>query len=92
MRRCLSRTSAPRWRSCSRCSIAYRTGDRAHQPRKPREGREGAAKPELVEGGTRLFLVKVINEAALRAPLTVQSPNSGRVYVRSRNSPRPRWS
>jgi hypothetical protein len=50
----------------------------------------GAAKPELVQGGTRLFLVKVLNEARLTAPLTVQSPNSGRVYRPSSNSPEPR--
>ncbi len=31
---------------------------------------EGAAKPELVEGGTRLFLVKVINHGNVRAPLS----------------------
>jgi hypothetical protein len=49
----------------------------------------GTARPELVQGGTRLFLVKVINEANVTAPLTVQSPNSGRVYVPSRNSPEP---
>jgi hypothetical protein len=41
----------------------------------------GDAKPDLVQGGTRLFLVKVINEGGIRAPLAVQSPNSERVYV-----------
>ncbi len=50
---------------------------------------QGPAKPELVQGGTRLFLVKVINEAGVTSPLRVQSPNSGRVFVPSRNSPRP---
>src|SRR5574341_765763 len=29
---------------------------------------QGSAAPELVEEGTRLFLVKVLNEAAVRAP------------------------
>ena len=48
----------------------------------------GSARPELVQGGTRLFLVKVINEAGVTAPLTVQSPNSGRVYVQGRGSAR----
>ena len=48
---------------------------------------QGAATPQLVEGGTRLFLVKVINEAGVTAPLTVQSPNVGRVYIPSRNTP-----
>jgi hypothetical protein len=42
---------------------------------------QGDARPELVQGGTRLFLVKVINEGGVRAPLVVQSPNSERVYV-----------
>jgi hypothetical protein len=48
---------------------------------------QGTANPELVEGGTRLFLVKVINEAGVTAPLTVQSPNSGRVFLPSRGTP-----
>jgi hypothetical protein len=47
----------------------------------------GAAKPDLVQGGTRLFLVKVLNDARVTAPLTVQSPNSGQVYIRSRGRP-----
>ena len=50
---------------------------------------EGAAKPELVEAGTRLFLVKVVNHGHVRAPLVVQSPNSGDVYIRSNGSPAP---
>ena len=41
----------------------------------------GDARPDLVQGGTRLFLVKVLNEAGVTAPLVVQSPNTGRVYV-----------
>jgi len=45
---------------------------------------QGAARPDLVQGGTRLFLVKVINEAGVTAPLTVQSLNAGRVYIPSR--------
>ena len=45
---------------------------------------QGAAKPELLQGGTRLFLVKVVNEAGVTAPLAVQSPNSGRVFIPSR--------
>lgn len=48
---------------------------------------QGAASPELLQGGTRLFLVKVINEAGVTAPLAVQSPNSGRVFIPSRNAP-----
>ena len=50
---------------------------------------EGAARPELVEAGTRLFLVKVINNGQVRAPLVVQSPNNGDVYVPSNGSPAP---
>jgi hypothetical protein len=50
---------------------------------------QGPAKPDVVEGGTRLFLVKVLNEANVTAPLRVESPNSGNVYVRSDGSPEP---
>ncbi len=41
----------------------------------------GPALPELVESGTRLFLVKVINDAGVTAQLKVESPNSGDVYM-----------
>lgn len=41
----------------------------------------GPAKPELVEGGSRLFPVKVNNDAHITAQLAVDSPNSGNVYV-----------
>jgi len=41
---------------------------------------EGNATPELLQGGTRAFLVKVINQAGVTAPLKVSSPNSGRTY------------
>ena len=51
--------------------------------------RQGPAKPELVEGGTRLFLVKVVNEAGVTAPLVVESPNSGDVFLRSRGEHEP---
>jgi hypothetical protein len=50
----------------------------------------GMAKPELVEGGTRLFLVKVVNRAAVTAPLRVASPNAGNVYIRSTGNPEPK--
>ena len=50
---------------------------------------QGAAKPELVEAGTRLFLVKVANNGHVTAPLNVESPNSGNVYVRSSGDPAP---
>ncbi|MGH9311229.1 MAG: CehA/McbA family metallohydrolase, partial [Vicinamibacterales bacterium] len=45
---------------------------------------QGAAPPELVQGGTRLFLVKVVNDAGVTAPLALQSPNIGRVFIPSR--------
>jgi hypothetical protein len=50
---------------------------------------QGAAKPELVEGGTRLFLVKVANHGAVTAELNVVSPQSGNVYIRSTGNPKP---
>jgi hypothetical protein len=50
---------------------------------------EGPATPELVEAGARLFLVKVANGAHVRAPLVVESPNSGDVFVRSNGNPAP---
>jgi hypothetical protein len=51
---------------------------------------QGPVRPELVEGGTRLFLVKVLNEGQVTAPLRVESPNSGNVYVTSNGSPEPK--
>ena len=45
----------------------------------------GVARPALVEAGTRVFLVKVINQAGITAPLKVSSPQSGRVSI-------PAWS
>ncbi len=50
---------------------------------------QGAAKPDLVEGGTRLFLVKVLNLANVTAPLVVESPNSGPVYLTSKGEHAP---
>src|SRR4029453_14661622 len=50
---------------------------------------QGPATPELVEGGTRLFLVKVLNEAQVTAPLGVESPNHGGVFIKSNGSPEP---
>jgi hypothetical protein len=51
--------------------------------------RPGPAKRELVEGGTRLFLVKVINGAGVTARMQVESPNALPVYVRSDGSAEP---
>ncbi len=52
--------------------------------------RQGDAKPELVEGGTRFFLVKVLNQAAVTARLVAESPNSGPTSLRSRGEPEPK--
>jgi hypothetical protein len=49
----------------------------------------GPAAPELIEAGTRVFLVKVFNQANVTAPLRVESPNTGSVYIRSNGSPEP---
>lgn len=49
----------------------------------------GAAEPELIEGGTRIFLVKVINAAGVTAKLTLASPNAAPIYIQSTGSPEP---
>jgi hypothetical protein len=49
----------------------------------------GAAKPELVEAGTRIFLVKVLNKAGVTAQLVAESPNALPVFVQSDSSPEP---
>ncbi len=51
---------------------------------------QSEAKPDLVEGGTRLFLVKVENQAGVRARLRVESPNSGPTYLTSRGEAEPK--
>jgi hypothetical protein len=51
--------------------------------------RPGLAKPALVEAGTRLFLVKVINQAGVTARLRTNSPNALPVYVQSDGSAEP---
>ena len=51
--------------------------------------RQGMARPELIEQGTRLFLVKVLNQAGVTAPLRVFSPNSGPTSLRSRGEHEP---
>ena len=51
--------------------------------------KQGRAKPELVEEGVRMFLVKVINGAGVTAPLAVESPNSGPTSLRSRGEKEP---
>jgi hypothetical protein len=49
----------------------------------------GAARAELVEGGTRAFLVKVLNQAGVTAALAVASPNSGATSTVSSGSADP---
>jgi len=51
--------------------------------------RLGPAQPELVEAGTRVFLVKVINKAGVTAKLEAESPNALPVFVRSDGSSEP---
>ena len=49
----------------------------------------GLAPAELIQNGTRVFLVKVVNRAGVTAPLVVESPNSGEVYLKSTADPTP---
>jgi hypothetical protein len=49
----------------------------------------GPAKPELVEAGTRVFLVKVINKAGVTASLVAESPNALPVFIQSDLSAEP---
>ena len=51
--------------------------------------KRGPAAASLIQNGTRLFLVKVINQAGVTAPLAVESPTSGPVYIRSSGDPSP---
>jgi hypothetical protein len=52
----------------------------------------GTADAALIQGGSRFFLVKVLNRAGVTAPLTATSPNSGRVFVPSKNDPTPKMT
>jgi hypothetical protein len=52
----------------------------------------GPAPPDLIQDGTRIFLVKIINQAGVTSFLKLQSPNSGPVYVRSSGNPAPTQS
>ena len=49
----------------------------------------GPAEAALIQGGSRIFLVKVINRAGVTSALSAVSPNSGNVYLRSTGSPAP---
>ncbi|MFY0654672.1 MAG: CehA/McbA family metallohydrolase [Cyclobacteriaceae bacterium] len=48
---------------------------------------EGSATPELIKGGWRSYLVKIYNQAAVTAPLVVNSPNSKPTLFRSSFEP-----
>ena len=50
----------------------------------------GPAEAALIQGGSRFFLVKVINRAGVTSPLVAASPNSGDVYIRSTGDPAPK--
>jgi len=49
----------------------------------------GAARAELVESGTRIFLVKVLNKAGVTSRLVAESPNAAAIFVQSDGSPEP---
>jgi len=42
---------------------------------------QGPAKPELLEQGWRLFLIKVVNEAGATSPLRIRSPQAQQSYA-----------
>ena len=50
----------------------------------------GPAKPELVEKGWTVFLVKVHNEARINPKLKASSPNAAPMVIRSSGSPDPK--
>ena len=49
----------------------------------------GAAKPELAQAGTRIFVVKVVNKAGVTARLVAESPNALPIFVQSDLSAEP---
>jgi hypothetical protein len=51
----------------------------------------GPAKPELDEGGWRVYLVKVQNESGTTAPLKLESPNARRLHESPAEEVRDRW-
>jgi hypothetical protein len=51
--------------------------------------KRGNTLANLVQDGTRLFLVKVVNQAGVTAPLAVESSNGGPVYIPSTESSKP---
>lgn len=53
--------------------------------------RGGPAKPQLVEGGWTVFLVKVHNEAGVDAQLRARSPNAASTFDSPKDELRDRW-
>ncbi len=51
----------------------------------------GPARPELVEGGWRTFLVRVTNEAGVTGALQVASPNGGKLAGSTKEQLSDRW-
>jgi hypothetical protein len=49
----------------------------------------GGAKPLLMQSGWSVFLIRVHNEAGITAPLGINSPQNGPVYIRSRGQHTP---
>ena len=49
----------------------------------------GGAKPLLRQSGWTVFLIRVHNEAGITAPLRINSPQNGPVYIRSRGQHAP---
>jgi hypothetical protein len=49
----------------------------------------GAAPADLIQDGSRIFLVKVENQAGVTSYLHVKSPNSGDVFIQSSGKPTP---
>src|SRR5881394_1975021 len=52
---------------------------------------QGPAKPQLVEQGWRVFLVKVQNESGTTSRLKVESPNVGRLHGSAQSEVLNRW-
>jgi len=52
---------------------------------------QGPAKPQLVEQGWRVFLIKVQNESGTTARLKVESPNAGRLHGTPQEEIGDRW-
>ena len=51
----------------------------------------GPAKPELDEQGWRIFLVKVLNDAGVTAPLRIYSPNAEALHNSAKSELSDRW-